>query len=244
MFAWINRLDRHFPIRYCGLGAVHRRPCASAYAWARMGMSAWLALVFLFLVAGRPARPAPDAPCGAAQLPGDRPPALPARVHPAGDAPVLHRERPRGGAVLAPAALARLPARQGRVRQAAVRHPARRRRARLRVDQPLDAADRAGDARLPRHDRRRPRAAVQREHVQHLGDELRRALGQRDPGAERRRQARQLRARHRRGLDQPAPPRARRRPDLGDRLGLLRLLQRATAASARSASPPTRATRR
>ena len=75
-------------------------------------------------------------------------------------------------------------------------------------------------------DRRRPGPAVQREHLQHLGDELRLALGQRDPRAQRRRQARQLRPRHRRGLDQPPPPRARRRPDLGDRLGLLRLLQR------------------
>jgi hypothetical protein len=50
-------------------------------------------------------------------------------------------------------------------------------------------------------------------------------------------------ARHRRRLDQPAPPRARRRPDLGDRLGLLRLPQRRRQLQ-RERSPPTRATRR
>ena len=49
---------------------------------------------------------------------------------------------------------------------------------------------------------------------------------ERDPRAQRRRQARQLRARHRRRLDQPLPPRERRRPDLGDRLRLLRLPRR------------------
>jgi glutamate synthase domain-containing protein 2 len=45
--------------------------------------------------------------------------------------------------------------------------------------------------------------ALQRQRLQHLGDELRRAVGQRHPGAQRRRTARRLRARHRRGLDQP-----------------------------------------
>ena len=50
MFLWINRLDQHFPIRYsvwalCLLGLV-----ASALAWAKMGMDAWLVVVFLGLV--------------------------------------------------------------------------------------------------------------------------------------------------------------------------------------------------
>ena len=192
----------------------------------------------------RCARRRAEAPRGAAQLSGDRPPALPARIRPAGDAPVLHRERQRGGAVLAPAALARLPAREGRFRQAPVRNAAQRRVGRLRMDQSLAAADRARGPRLPRHDRRGARAAVLGEPVQHLGDELRRAVGKRDPRPQRGREARQLRARHRRRLDQPPPPRPRRRPDLGDRLGLFRLLRRATAAFPRSASPPTRATRR
>ena len=49
------------------------------------------------------------------------------------------------------AALAGLPARQGRARQAPVRHAARRVRAGLRVDQPFDGADRRSPiARLPR----------------------------------------------------------------------------------------------
>ncbi|MEP7301488.1 MAG: FMN-binding glutamate synthase family protein [Caldimonas sp.] len=50
MFAWISRLDDHFPIRYsvwalCMLGLL-----ASAFAWARMGVDGWLALIFLALV--------------------------------------------------------------------------------------------------------------------------------------------------------------------------------------------------
>ena len=49
--------------------------------------------------------------------------------------------------------------------------------------------------------------------------------GQRHPRAERRRQARRLRARHRRGRLQPLSSRGRRRHRLGDRLGLLRLPQ-------------------
>ena len=44
---------------------------------------------------------------------------------------------------------------------------------------------------------------------------------------ERRREEGRLRARHGRRLDQPVPPRARRRPDLGSRVGLLRLPRRA-----------------
>ena len=50
MFAWLNRLDAHFPIRYtawllCGLGFF-----VCAVAWARFGMDGWVALVFLALV--------------------------------------------------------------------------------------------------------------------------------------------------------------------------------------------------
>ena len=51
MFAWINRLDQYFPIRYsvwalCMFGLI-----ASVYAWAGMGLvDVWLAVVFLVLV--------------------------------------------------------------------------------------------------------------------------------------------------------------------------------------------------
>ncbi|HEX2540938.1 MAG TPA: FMN-binding glutamate synthase family protein [Caldimonas sp.] len=50
MFAWINRIDQHVPIRYsawalCGVGFV-----VTALAWHRMDMSPWPALVFLGLV--------------------------------------------------------------------------------------------------------------------------------------------------------------------------------------------------
>ena len=102
------------------------------------------------------ARHPPAAPRGAAQLPGDRPPAVSARIHPARDPPVLHRGRQRCGAVLAPAALAGLPARQGRARQAAVRHAEGRDGAGLRMDQPFDPPHHLADARLPHRHRRAP----------------------------------------------------------------------------------------
>ena len=111
-----------------------------------------------------------------------------------------------GRAVLAPAALARLPARQGRARQAAVRHAARR-RTRTATS---GSTTRSRRRRSPSHDfrvldRRRPCAQpYSAQRLQHLGDELRRAVGQRDPRAQRGREARRLRPRHRRGLDQRA----------------------------------------
>jgi len=50
MFAWLKRLDQHFPIRYavwalCVIGLL-----ASAIAWTRGDIGPWLALVLLFLV--------------------------------------------------------------------------------------------------------------------------------------------------------------------------------------------------
>ena len=70
------------------------------------------------------------------------------------------------------------------------------------------------------------RAALRHRAAQRLGDELRCAVGQRDRSPQRRRGQRRFRPRHRRGRDQPVPPQARWRPDLGDRLGLLRLPRR------------------
>ena len=50
MFAWINRLDSYFPIRYsvwvlCGVALV-----LATLAWRGMGMALWPAMVFLLLV--------------------------------------------------------------------------------------------------------------------------------------------------------------------------------------------------
>ena len=71
-------------------------------------------------------RPEPDAPCHPAQLPDPGLAALRAGVHPPRDPPVFHRERHRGAAVLARAALGGVPARQGRAGQPALRHATRR----------------------------------------------------------------------------------------------------------------------
>ena len=195
-----------------------------------MDMDAWLAIVFLVLSLDRRARPARRQRHAILRnYPVIGASALPLRVHPARDPPVLHRGRQRGGAVLAPAALARLPARQGRARTSGpfgtqldvyaagyewINHSLQPTRARRRTTSASTSAPAV-------------RAAVLRERLQHLGDELRRAVGAtRSCALNAGAQARQLRARHRRGLDQPLPPRARRRPDLGDRLGLLRLPRR------------------
>ncbi len=59
--------------------------------------------------------------------------------------------------------------------------------------------------------------------LQRLRDELRLIVGERDHGAEPRREERQLRTRHGRRFDVEIPPRAWRRHHLGNRLGLLRL---------------------
>jgi glutamate synthase domain-containing protein 2 len=50
MFAWINRLDPYFPIRYSAWAVCMLGLAISAYAWARMGMDVWPAIVFLLLV--------------------------------------------------------------------------------------------------------------------------------------------------------------------------------------------------
>ncbi|MEO8923993.1 MAG: FMN-binding glutamate synthase family protein [Caldimonas sp.] len=50
MFAWINRLDQHFPIRYSAWALCMVGFAASVFAWARMGMDVWPAIVFLGLV--------------------------------------------------------------------------------------------------------------------------------------------------------------------------------------------------
>ena len=160
MPTWLLSLDRFFPIRYltwiaCAIvmlvGAFTQVVAHTGGALGRAGPGRR---------DHRPARRAPAPPLDPAQLPGHRAPALPVRVHPPRDAPVLHRGRQRGRAVLAPAALARLPARQGRPRQAPAGHAARRPGRRLRVDQPLAAADDARVARLPRDDRPELRAAL------------------------------------------------------------------------------------
>ena len=49
MFQWLNRLDRHFPLRYtawllCAVGLL-----LAAFSWVAFGVGGLLALVFLFL---------------------------------------------------------------------------------------------------------------------------------------------------------------------------------------------------
>ena len=133
------------------------------------------------------------------------------------------------------AALAGLPARQERRRTSGPSAPSCDvLRARLRVDQPLAGAD---AIRRPTTsaiaDRRQPalhaalRGRVFNISAMSFGALVANAIRALNRGA----QARRLRARHRRGLDQPLPPRARRRPDLGDRLRLLRLPRRRRHAS-------------
>ena len=50
MFRWVKRLDQVFPIRYSAWALCFVGFGASAFAWASMGMDAWLAIAFLGLV--------------------------------------------------------------------------------------------------------------------------------------------------------------------------------------------------
>jgi hypothetical protein len=228
MHAWLQRMDRHFPVRYTGLAGQR----GAAACWPRSAgwpsASAAAALVCLFLtgLGWRDTRQRRHSVLRNYPVIGHLRFLL-EFVRPRSAS--TSSRATRGRAVLAPAAQHGLPARQGRARQAALRHPARRAGRRLRVDQPLAGADRAAS-----HDFRvtiggggtsgtQPySASVFNISAMSFGS----LSAQRHPGAQRRREEGRLRARHRRGLDQPAPPRARRRPDLGDRLGLLRLPQR------------------
>ena len=93
----------------------------------------------------------------------------------------------------------RLSARQAGLGQTAVRHAKRRLCLRLRVARPFDGAEARGQGAVPRRHRR---AGLQKAlfgfDLQYFGDEFWRAQRQRHPGAERRRQERQFRPRHRR----------------------------------------------
>ena len=216
----------------------------SALAWWRMGVDAWLVVPFAALVVDRRARRAADAPRGAAQLSGDRPPALPARVHPARDPPVLHRERQRGGAVLA-----RSSARSSTSAPRASPTSARSARSSTSYADGYEWINHSmrrrtlAIARLPRA-RSAPSCAqpYSRERLQHLGDELRLAVGERDPRAQRRRAGA--------ATSRTTPARARsaayHRENGGDLIweigsGYFGCRDARRHASTRSASPPTRA---
>ena len=152
--------------------------------------------------------------------------ALHLRGDPAGDAAVLLRGRQGRHAVQPRPPRRRLPARQDGARRAAVRHPLRRLR---------DGYEWMPHSIAPRPVAKEPfrimigdpdctqpySASVFNISAMSFGV----AQRQRHPRAERRRQARRLRARHRRRRLQPLSPRERRRHHLGDRLGLFRRAQ-------------------
>ena len=226
MFAWINRLDHYIPIRYGAWALCIVGFLASMAGWMRMGFEPWLAIFFgvLVLIGLRDVTQTRHAILRNYPVIGHlrfllefiRPEIRQYFIEDDRDAAPFSRQqrslvyqRAKGDSDKRPFGT-QLDV--GAIGYEWINHSM----------QPTLLKT----PRLPGADRRRPRPAVQRQHLQHLGDELRRALGQRDPRPQRRRQARRLRARHRRRLDQPASPGARRRPDLGDRLRLLRLLQR------------------
>ena len=174
----------------------------------------------------RPARPVRRRPASAldpAQLPGARAHAFPAREDPPGDPAVLHRAQLRRPALRPRHPQHRLRAGQGDPRREGLRHRAQRQRGRLRVRVALLRAEGPAEgaaARAGRWPGLHP--ALRHGAAERLGNELRCAVGQRDPGAQRRRPVRRFRARHRRGRPDRVPPAQRRRPDLGDRQRLLR----------------------
>ena len=50
MFAWISRLDSHLPIRYAAFALCIAGWLAASVAWARQGLSAWVAVTLFCLV--------------------------------------------------------------------------------------------------------------------------------------------------------------------------------------------------
>jgi glutamate synthase domain-containing protein 2 len=49
MFAWLKRLDQHFPVRYSAWLFCAVALMLSAFSWVAFGIGGWLALLFLFL---------------------------------------------------------------------------------------------------------------------------------------------------------------------------------------------------
>ena len=185
MREWLNKLDQHLPVRYATWLFCVVAMLLSLLAFIAMGQGLLLVLLFgaLTVVGWHDTLQSKRSVLRNYPVIGHvrfllefiRPEIRQYFIEPDNEAAPFSRA----------AALAGLPARQGRARQAALRHAARRACERLRVDQPLDRADRRGQPRLSRDHRRRSCPALRGQHLQHLGDELRLAVGQRHPGAER-----------------------------------------------------------
>jgi hypothetical protein len=169
---------------------------------------------------------------GSAADPAHHPAALPNHracqvldgVHPARDQAVLHRVQHRGGTIRQGDPRPGLRACQGHQGRRAVRYRARRQRDWLRVPAAFHPGALRREPR-PEGAPRRPglHPAVRHCDAQRFGDELRRAVRQRDRGAQRGGGTRRVRPRHRRRRHRPASHERGRRPDLGDRVGLFRL---------------------
>ncbi|CAA9348026.1 MAG: Ferredoxin-dependent glutamate synthase, partial [uncultured Frankineae bacterium] len=175
---------------------------------------------------GRPRRPRPAAarPRAAAELPGPRACALPARGHRPGAAPVPRRQQQRGTAVHARPATLGLRVLQGREQLLRLRH-GQRRRVHRRICSHQAPHVRPGGAAVLAHRRARGRPAL-REGArrrpgegrrlpaplggEHLGHELRLAVGRGRRGAEPRGRAGRLPAEHRGGRAVALPPQGRR----------------------------------
>ena len=203
MHALLSTIDRFFPVRYLAWtlcvavrgrarlelvadgrvpGADDRGACDSSLVGARLAAAAAL---------------------GAPQLSGHRPHTLSARIHTPGNSPVLSsrrttsKRRSRANSVRSSIS----------VRKA---HPTSGRSARSSTSTlagyewinhslvPTEIP--SADFRVHHRVGAELHAAVQREHLQRVGDELRRIVGQRDPRAERRCEEGRFRARHGRGL--------------------------------------------
>ena len=141
MHAWLTKLDQHFPVRYSTWLFSAVLLLLSLFTWVAFGFGGGLALLFLFLVGlgWRDTRQSRHSILRNYPVIGHlrflleyiRPEIRQYFIESDNEAAPFSRQQ----------ALARLPAREGRLGQAAVRHAARRVRARLRVDQPLDGAE-------------------------------------------------------------------------------------------------------
>ena len=187
MFAWINRLDRYIPIRYASWALCIVGFALALAGWILRDWPIWPAIVFAFLVL-----------TGLHDVTQTRQAIL--RNYPMlGHLRFLLEDiRPEIRQYFLESDTDEMPfSREQRsivyqrakndARQAAVRHASSTcTQADYEWINHSIAPAHIADARLPHHDRRPAvREAVLGQRVQHLGDELRRAVAERDPRAER-----------------------------------------------------------
>ena len=206
-------------LRFFVLGGLVVLGALTVMAAVIGGPGWWVWLAVIVALAGcRGPRPGAEEALDPAQLPGARPPAVPARGHPSRAAAVLHRAQLRRSPLRPGHPLVDLPRAKGENEEQPFGTERDVNAVGLRVPRPLHRAGRDAEGAAPGPDRRAGlHPALRHGAAQRLGDELRRAQR---PTRSRRSTAAPPRAGSptTRGRAGSAPTTAGRRPGLGARL--------------------------